>query len=75
MRVAGKVDVVDACPFEDRGLLLANVRSQEQNPIAGVDSGERGSPAIQLLGDDGGVLVAEVTLLFEQVAHGVAGNP
>jgi hypothetical protein len=72
--VAGKVDVVDSCPLKDGRLLFANVWSQEQDPVVGMGSGELGSPAIQLLGHNSGVLVAEVTLLLEQIAHSLTGD-
>jgi hypothetical protein len=68
VHVAGEVDVLDADPFQGRGLLLAHVRRQEQNPVAGVFARQLCAATNQLAGNHRGVQVAEVALLLDQIA-------
>jgi hypothetical protein len=70
--VAGEVEIVDPGAFEDVGLLRADVWREKQNPITRMDSWECCTPSIQLLGDEGGVQMAEVALLCDQIPNRLA---
>src|SRR5918996_2909651 len=72
VHVAGEIEVVDAGPLEDSRLLRAHVRGEEEQPIASMVASQFGATAVQLLRDDGGVLVAEVTLHLDEVTDRLA---
>ena len=74
VHVAREVDVVDTGALERRRLLFADVRRKEQNSIVRVLLAEFGPPTIELVGDYGGVLMTEVTLLYEEVALRLAAE-
>src|SRR5262249_55057883 len=74
VHVAGEIEVVDAGPLENSRLLRPHVRGEEEQPIASIVAGQFGPPAVQLLCDDGGILVAEVTLDLNQVTDGLASS-
>jgi hypothetical protein len=71
VHVAGEIEVVDASPLEDSCLLRAHMRGEEEQPVVSVIAGQFAASAIQLLRDDGGILVAELTLHLHEVANGL----
>lgn len=67
MCVAGEIEVVDLCPFEDGCLLRPDMRREEQEPVVGVIGWQVHSAAIQLLDFDSDVLMTEMRLLLDKV--------
>lgn len=56
--------------------LRPHVRGEDEQPIASVVAGQFGPATVQLLHDDGGVLVTEVALHLDEVADRLArGSP
>ncbi len=75
MNVAGEIQVVDLRPLKNSRLLCANVRRKEEQAVLSVFGRQVRSTSIQLVDDDGNVLVLEVSFFFYQVSNGPAGCP
>ena len=65
--VPGEIEVVDLRTLEDSCLLWANVRRKKEDPVCSVVGGQGGSPSVQLCDHSSDVLVAEMSLLFNEV--------
>src|SRR5436190_3286662 len=70
MCVAGEIEVVDLCAFEDGRLLRSDVRREKQEPVVGVIGRQIRSATIQLLDYDADVLMTEMPLLLDKVPKG-----
>ena len=75
VNVAGEIQIVDLRPLKSRRLLCANVRCKEEQAVLSVLGWQVRSTSVQLVDDDGDVLVSEVSFLFDQVSNGPAGCP
>ena len=69
MSVAGEVKVVDLRTLEGGCLLSADVRCQNEDPVARSAGGHVRSASVQLFNYDPNVLVAEVSLLLDKVPN------
>jgi len=68
--VAGEIEVVDLCAFEDGCLLRSDVRREEQEPVVGVIGRQVRSAALQSFDDDSDILMTEMPLLLDKVPKG-----
>ncbi len=73
--IAGEIQIVDLRPLKSRGLLCANVRCKEEQTVLSMFGWQVCATSVQLVDDDGDVLVTEVSFLFDQVSNGSAGCP
>ena len=69
MRVAGEIDVVDLRAFEGVGVLHTHVWGQEQEPVIGMRTWQVRLLEQSLLDDDSNVLMTQVPLRLDEVAH------
>ena len=75
MYVAGEIQIVDLRPLKSGRLLCAHVRCKDEQAVLSVLGWQVRSTSVQLVDDDGDVLVSEVSFLFDQVSNGSAGCP
>jgi hypothetical protein len=74
MCVAGEIEVVDRRTFEGGCLLWADVGRKKQEPVPNVRRWQISSSAVQLIGYDAGVLMAEMSLFLDEVSDGSANG-
>ncbi|MCE2540451.1 MAG: hypothetical protein J4G16_08680 [Acidobacteria bacterium] len=76
MSVAGEIDVVDPRTLEHGCLLPPDVWRKKEDPVLRSAGGQGCSASVQLLDYDPNILVAEVSLLLDEVSnHALGGLP
>ncbi len=74
MSVAGEIDVVDPRTLEHGCLLSPDVWRNKEDPVLRSAGGQGRSASVQLLDYDPNILVAEVSLLLDEVPNHTPGG-